>query len=269
LAKHLAARFALLALLFILALVVPACARSDADLTVAGSTSVQPFAELLAEEYMREHAGAVINIQGGGSSAGIQAVTSGAAEMGMSSRALRPAEEELLEEIVIALDAIAIIVHPSNPVEELTMGQLRQLFAGELAGWQDLGGNARRFTLVTREEGSGTRGAYQELVMGEVDIDPGAIVQDSNGAVRQVVSDDPNAVGYISLGLVNERVKAINIGGVEPSNENVTRGTYSLVRPFLYVVQGTPTESTQAFITYTLSPEGQAVLASEGLVPVH
>jgi phosphate transport system substrate-binding protein len=258
----------LVLLLVALALVAASCARGEGGLTVAGSTSVQPFAELLAEEYMKEHPEEVINVQGGGSSAGIQAAEAGTAEIGMSSRSLLPEESAAVEEIVIALDAIAVIVHPSNPVTDMSADELRRLFSGEINNWRELGGADARVTLVTREEGSGTRGAFQELVMGDTEIFPGAIVQDSNGAVRQVVSDDPNAIGYISLGLVDNTVKGLKIGGVEPSNENVTQGAYTLVRPFLYVVRGQPTERAQRFISYTLSPEGQALLASEGLIPV-
>jgi len=252
--------------LFLLPLLL-GCARGQAGVTLAGSTSVQPFAEALAEEYMRAQPGAVINVQGGGSSAGIQAAISGVAQIGTSSRELKPEEKAQLKPTVIALDAIAIVVHPSNPLKDLSLEQTRRIFAGKVRNWREVGGPDRPVNVVTREEGSGTRGSFQELVMGETDIFPGAIVQDSNGAVRQVVSDDPNAVGYISLGLVNESVKKITINGVMPSTDDVKNGTYKLTRPFLYVVKGTPSAEAQAFIDYTLSAEGQDLLAAEGLVP--
>jgi phosphate transport system substrate-binding protein len=210
----------------------------------------------------------VINVQGGGSSAGIQAALTGAAAIGMSSRDLKPAEERQLKPVTIALDAIALVVHPSNLVTELSLAQTRRLFAGEVTNWQEFGGPNKEIHVVTREEGSGTRGAFQELVMGQVDISPGAIVQDSNGAVRQVVADDPYSIGYVSLGLVNAQVKALRTDGVEPSNDNVKAGTYKLVRPFLYVLNGGPNAEAAAFIDYTLSPDGQQLLAAEGLVPV-
>ncbi len=254
-------------LLVALAPLLAGCARTEAGITVAGSTSVQPFAEMLAEEYMREHPQAVINVQGGGSSAGIQAALTGAAAIGMSSRELKPEEVAELKPLVIALDAIAIVVHPSNAVSDLSLEQVRQIFAGEVRSWREVGGAERPLTIVTREEGSGTRGAFQELVMGKTDISPRAIVQDSNGAVRQVVADDPNAVGYISLGLVNEQVKPVSTGGVKPSNDQVRLGNYTLVRPFLFVVKGEPQGEAKAFIDYTLSAEGQRLLAAEGLVP--
>ncbi|MHB1133243.1 MAG: phosphate ABC transporter substrate-binding protein [Chloroflexota bacterium] len=244
------------------------CQRSQGGVTVAGSTSVQPFAEALAEEFMRQHPTIGINVQGGGSSAGIQAALTGAAEIGMSSRELKQAEQAQLRVDVIALDAIAVVVHPSNPVSGLSIDQINAIFSGQSRNWRELGGSDRAIHIVTREEGSGTRGAFQELVMGETDIYPGAIVQDSNGAVRQVVSDDPFAIGYVSLGLVNEQVKAVQIDGVPASHDNVINQTYKLTRPFIYVEKGTPSANAQAFIDFTLGREGQEILTKEGLVPV-
>lgn len=239
---------------------------TGASITLAGSTSVQPFAELLAEEYMAKGKPS-INVQGGGSSAGIQAAETGAAQIGMSSRELKPDEQAQLVETVIAQDAIAVVVHPSNPVGALSLEQTRQIFSGQVTNWRAVGGPDKPIHAVTREEGSGTRGAFQELVMGKSDINPGSIVQDSNGAVRQVVADDPNAIGYISLGLVNEQVKPVSVGKVPPTHENVVDGSYALKRPFLFVQKGPQSAAAESFIKYTLSPEGQQLLVSEGLVP--
>lgn len=250
-----------------LVVVLSACARASGGITVAGSTSVQPFAEMLSEEYMALHPDERINVQGGGSSAGIEAARSGAAQIGMSSRELKGDEKGLVR-IEVARDAIAVVVHPSNSVQDLTLEQVRGIFSGEITDWSQVDGPQRRIVVVTREEGSGTRGAFQELVMGEVDIDPGALVQDSNGAVRQLVSSDPSAIGYISLGLVNHQVKAISIDGVLPTAENVIAGQYKIVRPFLFVLASPPQGPAKAFIDYVLSPEGQESLASEGLLGV-
>ena len=186
------------------------CQRSKAGITVAGSTSVEPFAELLAEEYMHHHPNSHIYVQGGGSSAGIEAIRNGAAHIGMSSRSLI-GKEKSLHAITIAKDAIAIIVHPKNPVHDLPSVKVREVFSGQIRNWKELGGSNQPIVLVTREEGSGTREAFQKLVMGEEDIALEALVQDSNGAIRQVVAGDPSAIGYISLGLVNEKVKALQI----------------------------------------------------------
>ena len=257
--------FWLLPLLLILSCV--GCQRSGAGITVAGSTSVEPFAELLAEEYMSRHSDSHIYVQGGGSTAGIEAAITGAANIGMSSRNLADAEK-MLYAVTIAKDAIAVIVHPSSPIDNLPLDKIREVFAGKIANWKELGGPNHPIDIVTREEGSGTRESFQKFVMGNVDISLGALVQDSNGAVRQVISSDPNAVGYISLGLVNDQVKALSISGVEPNLNNVYNGKYTLVRPFLFVFSGEPAGEAKSFLEFVLSPQAQKLLLKEGLVPV-
>jgi phosphate transport system substrate-binding protein len=243
------------------------CQRSKAGITVAGSTSVEPFAELLAEEYMPRHPESHIYVQGGGSTAGIEAAITGAANIGMSSRNLTDDEKKLYA-VVIARDAIAVIVHPSSPITDLPLHKIREVFSGKIANWKTLGGSNRPIDIVTREEGSGTRESFQRFVMKKEDISLGALVQDSNGAVRQVIATDPNAIGYISLGLVNDQVKAVKISGVEPNLENVYNGKYTLVRPFLFVFNGEPAGAAKSFLDFVLSPPAQRLLLKEGLVPV-
>jgi phosphate transport system substrate-binding protein len=208
-----------------------------------------------------------VYVQGGGSTAGIEAVKSHAAHIGMSSRSLIGKEKSLYA-VTIARDAIAIIVHPKNPVQGLPLVKVRDIFSGKIRNWRELGGHDHPIVLVTREEGSGTREAFQKLLMGEEEISLEALVQDSNGAIRQVVAGDRNAVGYISLGLVNERVKALEISGVEPSVKNIKSGRYHLVRPFLFVFNDEPTGEAKAFLDFTLSPEAQRLLSREGLVSI-
>ena len=241
--------------------------NSQKDLIVAGSTSIQPFADKWAEVFMEKRPGLGVNVQGGGSSAGIQACKSGACQIGMSSRELK-ADEKDLHEIVIARDGLAIIVHPSNPVRGATLSQVKQIFAGDLTNWKFLGGPDREMTVVTREEGSGTRGAFQELVMGKTRIFRGAITEDSNGTVREIVANDPHAVGFISLGLVNEQVRALALDGVEGSEASIRAGRYKLVRPFLFLTKGEPSGVARAFIDFVLSDEGQELVKKEGLIPV-
>jgi phosphate transport system substrate-binding protein len=251
----------------ILAILLTGCQNPQGGLTVVGSTSVEPFAEVLAEEYMAHHSQQKIYVQGGGSSAGIQAVRTEAAQVGMASRALMPDERDLIA-VPIAYDAIAVIVHPSNPLSNLSRDQIKRIFSGQVTNWSETGRRDHPITLVTREEGSGTREAFQNLLMGKTEISLGALVQDSNGAIRQVVGDDPNAIGYISLGLVNERVKAIKIDGVEANVENIKMHRYKIVRPFLFVFKTTPQGMARGFLDYILSPMGQKLLVQEGLVSV-
>jgi len=254
-------------ILFLICLLITSCQRRQAGVTVAGSTSVEPFAELLAEEYMLHHPGSHIYVQGGGSTAGIEAVRTHAAHIGMSSRSLTAGEKNLYA-VTVAKDAIAVIVHPENPVVDLSLLQIRQVFTGKIRKWSDIGGHARPIVLVTREEGSGTREAFQKMVMEKEEINLEALVQDSNGAIRQVVASDPNAIGYISLGLVNEKVKALKISGVEPNLKNIFHGRYRLVRPFLFVFDGRPAGEANSFLEFVLSPEAQLLLQKEGLVTI-
>ena len=236
------------------------------SITIAGSTSVQPFAEVLSEEFMKQHGDLVVNVQGGGSSAGIQAAVAGAAEIGMSSRGLKPAEKQL-KEVLIARDAIAVVVHPANPLKNIGVDTLSKIFDGTITSWGDLGWDAKPITVISREEGSGTRGAFEELVMKTAEVWPGCLVQDSNGSVRVTVAQDRYSIGYLSLGLVNESVKALSLDGIEPTFDSASSGKYPLVRPFLFVLKSEPQGLAKQFIDYVLSEEGQRILREEGLVP--
>jgi phosphate transport system substrate-binding protein len=235
------------------------------ELTIAGSTSVHPFVEMIAEEYMAEHPEVRVTVQAGGSTAGIQAVRGGAARIGMVSRDLN-ADETDLKPIVIARDGIAVIVQAANPVAALTKDQVMRIFAGEIKDWSEVGAPAGPIRPVTREQGSGTRGAFQELVMGEAKIAGDAMVQDSNGSIREVIANDPGAIGYMSLGQLNDRVKALTVDGVAATAEDVRNGTYPFARPFLFVLAGEPDPTAKAFIDYVLSPPSQELLEEEGLV---
>lgn len=251
--------------LALLALCAACGKESKTEVVLAGSTSVQPFAEMLAEQYMAQHRELSVVVQGGGSTAGVQAVREGAATIGMVSRELSKQENDLTP-IVIARDGIALVVHPGNPVADLTLDQARAIFSNRVRDWRELGGRPGRIWPVTREEGSGTRGAFQELVMHKEIISPRAMVQDSNGSVRAVIAHDPNGIGYISLGLVDSSVKALRIGGVVPSREHVKDKSYSLVRPFLFTVKDPPHGIAKDFIDYVLGAEGQKTLEDEGLI---
>ncbi len=241
---------------------------TGASITLAGSTSVQPFAELLAEEYMAKGKPS-INVQGGGSSAGIQAAETGAAQIGMSSRELKPDEKAALREFPIAHDAIAIIVNPSNHLDGLTSAQVRGVFSGVIRNWKDLGGPDKAITVISREEGSGTRGSFDEMIMKNAEVTPAALVQDSNGSVRETVAGDPFAIGYLSLGLVDQRVRAVKLDGVAATLATARSNQYPVVRPFLFLTQGEPSGTVKDFIDYVLGVEGQKVLYREGLVPVN
>jgi len=253
-------------------LLVAGCARNPSpaeqgSITIVGSTSVQPVSEVLAEKFMQLHPGVRINVQGGGSTAGITSVQSGAAEIGASSRELKSSEKNL-HETVIALDGIAVVVHPRNPVSSISLSDIRRIYAGQVTNWSELGGPDARITAVTREAGSGTRGAFEEIVMGADKIADFVIVQDSTGAVRTTVSQDPSAIGYISLASVNQEVKPLAVEGVMPSPQTVRAGTYRVSRPFIYVTKEPPTGLVKAYIDFVLGPDGQRIVEEEGLISI-
>jgi len=205
--------------------------KSKRVVTIAGSTSVMPFEEKLAEHFMIDHPRFTIDVQGGGSTAGIQASVNNTVDIGMSSRLLKD-NERMLNTITICYDGIAIVVHPKNPIKGLAIEQASDIFSGKIKNWSELGWINRKIDAVTREEGSGTRGAFEELVMKKTEIDDAIMVQDSNGSVKEVVATDPFAIGYISLGLVDSRVKALAIDNVVPSTVSLKVEKYRIVRPF-------------------------------------
>lgn len=253
-------------LVVLLTSLTSACSQSKRiGIIIAGSTSVQPFAEALAEEFTRLNPGILIDVQGGGSSAGVMSAQTDTADIGMSSRNLKD-EEKTLWYVEIARDGLAVIVHPDNPIKDLSLKEVQDIYSGVITNWSQLGGKDAKIHVITREEGSGTRSAFESLVMDKIEIDPRSIVQDSNGTVRMLVGDDVNAVGYISLGLVNEFVKAVTLDGVKASHDNVINGTYNLSRPFIFITHNEPTGDVKKFIDFVLSEEGKALLDAEGLV---
>jgi len=234
---------------------------------IAGSTSVMPFIEKLSEHFMVDRPGFRVNVQGGGSTAGIQACFNKTIEIGMSSRQLKQ-EEKVLNDIIICYDGISVVVHPKNPIRELTLEQIRGVFNGQIKNWRELGWIDRKIDAITREEGSGTRGSFEDLIMKNEEINDGIMVQDSNGSVKEIVATDPYAIAYISLGLVDNRVRALSIDGVSANLENIKTKKYKIVRPFLFITNGKPNEITQTFIDYVLSIDGQNILKKEGLVGI-
>ncbi|MHB8109666.1 MAG: phosphate ABC transporter substrate-binding protein [Syntrophorhabdaceae bacterium] len=244
--------------------------RGDGKHTImiAGSTSVMPFTEKLAEYYMIDSKNTSVDVQGGGSTAGIQATFNRTTDIGMSSRDLKD-DEKKLNKIIVCFDGIAVVVHKDNPIKDLNLEQVRGIFSGEISNWRDLGWISRRIDAVSREEGSGTRGAFEDMVMNKKEIGDAIMVQDSNGSVKEVVATDPYAIGYISMGLLDVKVKAVALDGITPSIATIKSGKYKIVRPFLYITNGPPNKAAQQFIDYVVSKDGQRILKNEGLVGIH
>ncbi|MGC9517513.1 MAG: phosphate ABC transporter substrate-binding protein [Methanomicrobiales archaeon] len=234
---------------------------------IAGSTSVQPVAEKLANKYMETHPDVRINVQGGGSSLGIRSASQGIVDIGMSSKNLESDEKEDLKEYLIGKEGIVIAVSLKNPINDLTKEQLKDIFSGKITNWKEVGGPDAEINVITREEGSGTRSAFEEIVMDDVEIRKDAIVQTSTESVKQAVKQDPNAIGFVSLSHMSDDVKALKIDGFAPSVETISEGTYTIQRPFLFLTKGEPTGEAKAFIQWVLGPEGQAIIEEEKVVP--
>jgi len=257
-----------LALILISLSLLSSCGRPADSIIIAGSTSVQRYIEILAEAYSAIHPGRVVDVQGGGSSAGITAAVSGTADVGMSSRNLKDDEDHLVV-IEIAKDGLAIIVNPANPLTNITIEDIRMIYTGRYTDWSQLGGASAKINVIAREEGSGTRSAFEEMIMDGSRIIQKAITLNSNGAVRQAIAGDPHSIGFISLGLVEigeNPVKALRINSIEPTRENIENETYALYRSFLFVMLEEPEGLVLQFIDFMRSPRGREILAAEGLV---
>ena len=242
------------------------CGRGKTSITAAGSTAFQPFAEKLAEQFMANNPGININIQGGGSALGIQSALSGAAEIGMADLVVLPEEAKKLNAIVVARDGIVMVVNLKNKVNNLTVDQIRDIYNGKIKNWKELGGDNSPITVISREAGSGTRSSFETIIK-NITLLKEALIQDSNGTVRETVINDANAIGYISHGLVNEKIKALQTNGISCTADEIMNGRYILVRPIYLLTKGEPAGGVKNFIDYVISPEGQETIKSSGLIP--
>jgi len=249
--------------------------KRDEQLNVSGSTTLLPIAEQSGEQYHQLHPEVAVLVSGLGSSAGIEAVTAGTADIGTSSRDLKPEEGSLgLVDTPVAYDGIAVIVSPDNSVSNLSMAQLQGIFAGRIRNWSEVGGVDRRIDLVNRDEASGTREAFKKIVMKDVAFDPSAAVLPGTGQVRDVVARAGGAIGYISLGFVeprftNVKVKALSIDGVAPSEKSVADRTYPIGRTLHFFTKGQPEGSAKRYIDFVLSDTVQkGVVVDAGFIPI-
>ncbi len=251
---------------------------SGETVVIAGSTSVQPLSEVMAEEFMADNEGTSVEVQGGGSGQGIKAIEEGIADIGSLSREVKDEEKgSVKEEYIIAMDGVAVVVNTETETEDITIEELEKVYTGEITNWKELGGKDAEITVVSREEGSGTRGAFTEITGVLVKDDEGnetdnttadALVQPSTGSVIKTVSSTPDSIGYVSLAAVNDEVKALKVEGVEPLKDTVLDGTYKISRPFVYVTGKSISDSAKAFIDFVLSDKGQKLVEENGFIPV-
>ncbi len=245
-----------------------AASSSDDVITMSGSTSMEKLCNTLKEEYMNK-TGVEIDVQFTGSGAGIQAVSEGTVNIGNSSRALKDEEKAKgLSENIVALDGIGIIVDKANTVADISKDNLAKVYKGEIKNWNELGGADEPIVVIGREAGSGTRGAFEEI-LGVEDACVYAQEISSTGAVMAKVASTPGAIGYVSLDVIDDTVSTLKVDSVEATAENIKNGTYSIQRPFVMATKGAITEQSQTvqdFFNWLESEEGQTIITKLGLV---
>jgi phosphate transport system substrate-binding protein len=249
----------------------PTTGTPSGQITEAGSTTVQPLAEKLAAAFSEDYPDITVIIQGGGSGVGVKSAQDGTADIGAASRELTAEEiASGLVEFVLAKDGIAIIAHPSQTITNLTVAQIKDIFSGAITNWSQVGGANKTIHVVAREEGSGTRAAFEEMVMGKNGpvIVANAILQPSNGALRTTVAGDADAIGFLSFGYLDSSVKAFSVESIAATVANAKSGVYPIVRPLLFLTGSQPTGIVKQFIDYCLSYKGQAMVESEGYIAV-
>lgn len=238
-----------------------------AKITISGSTSVGPTMEVLAEVYEKDN-DVNIEVQQVGSSAGIKNTIDGTSDLGMSSRDLKDEETKEVDGTQIAIDGIAVITNTANKVTNLTSEQVKDIFTGKITNWKDVGGEDAQIVVVSREEGSGTREGFQDILGFESDeLIKDAQICDGSGNVKSTVEGNENAIAYISFGYLGDTLNDVKIDGVEPTDANVVDGKYPISRPFIVVNKKDGlSDVAKAFVDFIMSEEGQNIVAEEGFI---
>ena len=256
-------------------IILGACSRQTAELTVEGSTTVLPFAQKAAEVYMDAKPEISISVRGGGSGVGITSLISGKTEMAMSSREIKKDEAAKAQannvspyENIICMDAIALIVHPSNKIDNLTKEQVKDIFTGKVKNWKEVGGADRQIVAVSRDTASGTFEAFNELALNKEKVRQDALMQASNQGVAGIIANTPGGGGYVGLGYISDKAKAVSINGVMPSVETVLSKKYAYSRGLYIYTNGVPQGEVKNFLDFVKSKNGQKIAAELGFVPL-
>jgi len=262
---------------FLFALLLAAStAMADTSIRVDGSTTVLPAMQKMVEAYMKATPGVNITVSGGGSGNGIKAIIDGTTNIAMSSREMKDKEFAAAKEkgnvvkpVEIAMDAIAPIVNPANPVTNLTKEQLASIFSGKVRNWKEVGGEDKEIVVISRDTSSGTYEAWQELIMGKEKVFPGALLQASSGAVLQVVGKNKAAIAYDGYAYVNNTVKALKVNGIQGGEKTVADKTYPVARPLFIIVPEKTTPEVQKFVDFIMDAKGgQKIISEVGYFPV-
>lgn len=240
---------------------------------IEGSTTVLPIAQKTAEVFMQKNPSMDISVRGGGSSVGIASLIDGTCDIADSSRGIKDTEIEKATANgrdpvahIVAMDGIAVIVHPSNSISALSKKQVKDIFTGKISDWSQVGGSAGRIVAISRDSSSGTFEAFGALVLEGAKVRSDALMQASNQAVANTVSRTPGAIGYVGLGFLTSEVKALAIEGVMPSKETVLSGKYPIGRPLFMYTNGKPEGAVKAFLDFVKSPAGQQIAEEQGYV---
>ena len=240
------------------------------NLDIAGGTAHIPVMKEAAKRIMTANPNIRITVAGGGSGVGVQQVGEGLVAIGNTGRALTPGETEKygLVSIPFAIDGVAVAVNPENPVAALTKAQVRDIFAGKVHNWKELGGADAPIHLYTRDEASGTREVFWEKMLGKGEIAAAANVVASNGAMKTAIAKDKNGIGYVGIGYIDKTIKAPPLAGVTPTQENAASGKYPITRKLYMNTKGKPQGLTEAFIAYILGPDGAVMSEAAGYIPI-
>jgi len=246
---------------------------SGRQMTIKGSTTVLPIAQAAAEAFMDKNPTVRISVQGGGSGVGITSLIEQTCDIANSSRKIK--EEEVVKaqakgvvvnEIPIAMDGIAVIVHPTNTIANLTRQQIKDIYTGKISDWSELGMRKGKIVVLSRDTSSGTYEAFENLAINKEKVRPDALINASNQAIASTVGNTPGAIGYIGHGYLSKKVKDVTVDGVSCTRENILSGKYPLSRPLYMYTNGKPAGTVKAFIEFVLGEEGKKIVEEEGFV---
>ncbi|MBM3240794.1 phosphate ABC transporter substrate-binding protein [Candidatus Poribacteria bacterium] len=263
-------------MVFLVLLLTSSVAFGAEELVMNGSTTVLPIAQKAAEVYMKENPGVNISLSGTGSGDGIKALIDGTTDIANSSRFIK--DSEITQAIGngvfpvphrVALDSIVPVVHPKNPVNGLSIEQLKKIYTGEITNWKVVGGENKEIVVISRDTSSGTYEVWHEKVLNKERVTPAASLLASNGAVVTAVAQNSYAIGYIGLGYVNKEVKMLNVGGVTPNTATTRSGKYPIARELFMFTEGWPKGVVMDFINFIVSPRGQALVVEVKYVPIY
>lgn len=264
-----AATFTLLGASLAVAAPLDAFNNQKGSLDIAGGTAHIPVMKLAAQAVMERYPDIRITVAGGGSGVGVQKVGEGLVQIGNTGRALKDTEiaKYGLVTFPFAIDGVAVAVNPSNGVTGLTKAQVKDVFAGKVTNWKDLGGADASITLYVREDGSGTRETFEERALDKGSSAPSANVVNSNGAMKTAIAQDKNAIGYVGIGHLDESVKGLAIDGMIPNQKNAADGAYTVTRLLYMNTKGEPEGLTKLFVDYIYSDDGKGFISQSGYIP--